>query len=389
MPLSRLSLSNFRSHADVVIEPGPGFVVLTGDNGAGKTNVLEAVSLLAPGRGLRNAALGEMARKGGAGGFSVSALLEPLPFRAGVGVGKIDQDEFRPLDGRTFPTPSPSPEGGISLGTGTLANAPERRIVRINGATASATALSEWLSIVWLTPAQDRLFSDTPGARRRFLDRLVLALNPGHAHHSARYEAAMRQRNRLLADDRPDPDWLTALEGAMEMHGTEIEGARVAAATAISEAQRSTNFPNFKLAIQSVGQVSAKRLADSRSTHAAAGRALLGPHTDDLLVTYTEKNRPAAQSSTGEQKALLLGIILAHADLVAEQRQQRPILLLDEVAAHLDPSRRAALFERLDSGGGQVWLTGTEPALFTETPASATHYSVADGAVRCCGRDAT
>jgi DNA replication and repair protein RecF len=348
MPLTRLTLTDFRSYADMTIEPGPGFVVLTGDNGAGKTNILEAVSLLAPGRGLRGAALSEMARKGGAGGFSVSAQM-----------------------------------GDIDLGTGTLATAPERRIVRINGATASATALSEWLSIVWLTPAQDRLFSDTPGARRRFLDRLVLALDPGHARHSARYEAAMRQRNRLLAEGHADLDWLAALETAMEEHGVEIERARLQAVTAITAAQASVqaSFPQFRLMIQSSGQISAKRLSASRGTHAAAGRTLTGPHTDDLMVEYVAKAQPAAQSSTGEQKALLLGVVLAHADLVAAQVQRRPILLLDEVAAHLDPQRRAALFERLDSGGGQVWLTGTEPALFEATPASTTHLRVADGTV--------
>lgn len=347
MSLTRLTLTDFRSYTATTLEPGPGFVVLTGDNGAGKTNILEAVSLLAPGRGLRGAPLGEMARKGGSGGFSISAQLND-----------------------------------IDLGTGTIPAAPERRIVRINSATASATALSEWLSIVWLTPAQDRLFGGTPGERRRFLDRLVLALDPGHAHHATRYEAAMRQRNRLLADDAPDPDWLTALEQAMEAHGSEIERARMAAALAISEAQSATNFPSFRLAIQSTGTINAKRLASSRSTHAAAGRALLGPHTDDLRVTFTAKDQPAAQSSTGEQKALLLGIILAHADLVADAAGRRPILLLDEVAAHLDPSRRAALFARLGSGGGQVWMTGTEPALFHDVGATETHMHVTNGRLR-------
>jgi DNA replication and repair protein RecF len=348
VPLTRLTLTDFRSYADMTIEPGPGFVVLTGDNGAGKTNILEAVSLLAPGRGLRGAALGEMARKDGAAGFSVSVRM-----------------------------------GDVDLGTGTLATAPERRVVRINGATASATALSEWLSIVWLTPAQDRLFSDTPGARRRFFDRLVMALDPGHARHSARYEAAVRQRNRLLADDRPDHEWLAALENAMEEHGIEIERARTQTAIAITTAQASTrtDFPQFSLMIQSSGPISAKRLAANRGVHAAAGRTLLGPHTDDLLVKYRAKSQPAASSSTGEQKALLLGIVLAHADLVADARQERPILLLDEVAAHLDPSRRAALFDRLDAGGGQVWLTGTEAALFDAAPASATRYTVDDGRV--------
>ena len=374
MSLTRLTLTDFRSYATASIEPGPGFVVLTGENGAGKTNVLEAVSLLAPGRGLRRAALGEMARKSGAGGFSVSATLTPFMSSA-------------------VETPGPSTAlgtNGISLGTGTgtLAATPERRIVRINGATASATALSEWLSIVWLTPAQDRLFSESAGERRRFLDRLVLALNPGHAHHATRYEAAMRQRNRLLTDEHPDADWLAALELAMGDHGQAIMESRTALVTAL--ATRIAAEPDSVFARAGLGLTGwdggdlARDLATSRLRDAAAGRTLIGPHRQDLTVTHLSKAQPAAQSSTGEQKALLLGIILAHADLVSEAAGRRPILLLDEVAAHLDPRRRAALFDRLDQGGGQVWLTGTEPALFTGTPASATHYSVAGGMIRRC-----
>jgi DNA replication and repair protein RecF len=360
VPLTRLTLTDFRSYAAASIEPGPGFVVLTGDNGAGKTNILEAVSLLAPGRGLRGAALGEMARKGGAGGFSVSARLS---------AGGL---------------------GDIELGTGTLATAPERRIVRINSATASATALSEWLSIVWLTPAQDRLFSESAGERRRFLDRLVLALNPGHAHHATRYEAAMRQRNRLLADDHPDADWLTALELAMSDHGAAIVESRAALVDALVTriaAEPDSIFARAGLSLTGWdGGDLPRDLAQSRVRDAAAGRALIGPHRQDLAVMHLAKAQPAAGSSTGEQKALLLGIILAHADLVAEAVKRRPILLLDEVAAHLDPSRRAALFERLGSGGGQVWLTGTEAALFDAVPRFATHYRVADGTIRHCGR---
>src|SRR6476469_335319 len=192
MPVSRLSLTDFRSYALAEIEPGPGFVLLHGENGAGKTNLLEAVSLLTPGRGLRGAALGEMARQGGSGGFAVAA-------RA------CDTD----------------------IGTGTQPSAPERRQVRINGAAASVNSLSEWLSILWLTPAMDRLFVGTAGDRRRFLDRLVLALEPAHAHHASRYEAAMRARNKLLADETPaDSSWLSALEGSMAEHGAAIADAR-------------------------------------------------------------------------------------------------------------------------------------------------------------------
>jgi DNA replication and repair protein RecF len=375
--LTRLTLTDFRSYAAASVEPGPGFVVLTGDNGAGKTNILEAVSLLAPGRGLRGAALGDMARKGGAGGFSVSAVLRPF----------VSSEVETPGPANARPSTALG-TNGVTVGTGTLPTAPERRIVRVQAATASATALSEWLSIVWLTPAQDRLFSESAGERRRFLDRLVLALNPGHAHHATRYEAAMRQRNRLLAEDRADPDWLAALELAMGDHGAAIAESRGTLVEALSTriaAEPDSVFARAGLSLTGWdGGDLPRDLAASRPRDAAAGRTLIGPHRQDLSVTHLSKQQPAAQSSTGEQKALLLGIILAHADLVAEQVQRRPILLLDEVAAHLDPSRRAALFDRLDSGGGQVWLTGTEPALFTETPASATHYNVAGGAIRRC-----
>ncbi|MBA3898020.1 MAG: DNA replication/repair protein RecF [Sphingomonadaceae bacterium] len=348
MPLTRVTLTDFRSYARAEIAPGPGFVVLTGENGAGKTNVLEAISLLAPGRGLRGAALGEMARSDGSGGFSMSVMLS----------------------------------NGGALGTGAIAAAPERRIVRINGATASATALSEWLSLVWLTPAQDRLFAGTPGERRRFLDRLVLALEPGHAHHSARYEAAMRQRNRLLAEANPDADWLTALETAMAEHATPIAEARARLVDALSlTAAEQPDGPFARAGLSLEGWDGIMDLGRDRARDAAAGRTLSGPHRQDLTVIHLGKEQPAARSSTGEQKALLLGLVLAHADLVARRIGRRPILLLDEVAAHLDPLRRGALFERLAAGGGQVWMTGTEPALFTDA-ARADHLAVAGGAIR-------
>ncbi|HEX8642667.1 MAG TPA: AAA family ATPase, partial [Allosphingosinicella sp.] len=200
MALARLVLTDFRNHRDALLAPGPGLVVLTGENGAGKTNVLEAVSLLSPGRGLRGATLAEMARLGGAGGFAVSARLVE-----------------------------------VEIGTGAVPAAPERRQVRINGAPASATSLSEWLSVLWLTPAMDRLFQEGAGGRRRFLDRLVLALEPGHAVHAARYEAAMRARNKLLAEEGPrDEAWLSALEARMAEHGAALASARVEAVALLS-----------------------------------------------------------------------------------------------------------------------------------------------------------
>lgn len=349
--LSRLILTNFRNHADAVLVAGPGFVVLTGDNGAGKTNVLEAVSLLAPGRGLRRAHLSDMARQGGSGGFGVAATLER----------------------------------GAEIGTGTSPNAPERRIVRINGATAAATALAEWLSVLWLTPAMDRLFVEPAGERRRFLDRLTLALRPDHAQHSNRYEAAMRARNRLLAEGSPDDAWLTALEVQMAEHGTVIDAGRretVAALSARLVDQPVGPFARAGLVLDGWGASDdfIKALAHGRRRDAAAGRTLTGPHRCDLAVTHLDKGQPASLCSTGEQKALLLGLVLAHAELVAERTGGAPILLLDEVAAHLDPRRRSALFDRLSATDSQVWITGTEAAPFHDI-GHATWLHVAHGQI--------
>jgi DNA replication and repair protein RecF len=353
--LTRLSLTDFRSYRDTLMTPGPQINILTGENGAGKTNILEAVSLLAPGRGLRGAALADMACKTGAGGFGVAGHI-----------------------------------GETALGTGTLANAPERRLVRINGATASAASLGEWVSILWLTPAMDRLFVDSASERRRFMDRLTFALDPLHAGHLNRYDAAMRQRNRLLAEEQPaDPDWLSALEVQMMEHGEKIAAARqhlVDTLGAHLETQSEGPFARAGLARdgwRARGDFAA-HLLTNRGRDAAARRTLIGPHREDFLVTHLGKNQPAAQSSTGEQKALLLGILLAHADLLSERLSRRPLLLLDEVAAHLDPLRREALFDRLYSGGGQVWMTGTEPALFNDVPGSAARFTVCGGLVRPC-----
>ncbi|MEO8618182.1 MAG: DNA replication/repair protein RecF [Sphingomicrobium sp.] len=350
MSLSRLALTNLRNHADAVLDVSPGFVLLSGPNGAGKTNILEAVSLLTPGRGLRRAPLSEIARQAGPGGFSVAARMTD----------------------------------GTELGTGTLAAAPERRQVRINGAAASVNALSERLSVLWLTPAMDRLFADSASGRRRFLDRLVLAIEPGHAHHASRYEAAMRARNKLLGDpEAADPAWLQALEVGMADHGQHLADARLRTVEALGEtlaALPDADFPRAGLAIDGWdGGDLAAALRANRGRDAAAGRATAGPHRQDLAVTYLLKGQPAALGSTGEQKALLIGIVLAHARLVASKRGFVPILLLDEVAAHLDPDRRTALFERL-SGNGQVWMTATEDSLFDGIGA-ATRFHVVDGAV--------
>ncbi|HEY1606502.1 MAG TPA: DNA replication/repair protein RecF [Allosphingosinicella sp.] len=383
MFVARLSLSDFRSYADALVVPGPGLVILTGENGAGKTNLLEAVSLLSPGRGLRGASLAEMARQDGGGGFAVAARIALPLDGGGLGGGEVpigsDLRRASPL-----PFPSPSRGGEIDIGTGTMPAAPERRQVRINGAAASANSLAEWLSVLWLIPAMDRLFLEGASGRRRFLDRLVLALEPGHALHAARYEAAMRARNKLLAEPGPrDEAWLGALEARMTDHGAALAEARrrtVAALRGRLAATPEGPFARAGIALEGGEEDLAPALAAGRARDAAAGRTLAGPHRTDLAVIHLDKQQPAALSSTGEQKALLLAIMLAHADLVAERAGRRPILLLDEVAAHLDPRRRAALFERLEAGGGQVWMTGTEPALFAG--AQANRWHVANGLIR-------
>lgn len=349
--LSRLILTDFRNHAELVLAPAPGFVVLTGENGAGKTNVLEAVSLLSPGRGLRRASLSAMQRQDGPGGFGIAATLA-------------------------------LPEGDVEIATGTLAAAPERRQLRIQGAAATANTLAEWLTVLWLTPAMDRLFVEPAGERRRFLDRLTLALVPAHAQHAARYDAAMRARTRLLTADEPaDPQWLSALEAQMAQHGAAVDAARRETVAALGERlaeQPDGPFARAALLLEGWSGTADALLADlrgGRARDAAAGRALAGPHRADLAVTHLGKGQAAALASTGEQKALLLGIVLAHAELVASRTGHAPILLLDEVAAHLDPLRRAALFERL-AGHGQVWMTGTEPALFAAIGAEATRIAL-------------
>jgi len=350
VPVTRLVLTEFRSYPSAQIEPGSGFVLLSGENGAGKTNLLEAVSLLSPGRGLRGAPLSEMTRIGGEGGFAVAARL-----------------------------------GDVEIGTGTLPAAPERRQVRINSAPASVNSLSEWLSVLWLTPAMDRLFLGTAGDRRRFLDRLVLALDPGHAHHASRYEAAMRARNKLLADEGPtDPSWLAALEQQMAEHGTAIAGARTRTAAELEhrlESAPDDEFARASIRLDGWEQADlAVQLCESRTRDAGAGRATVGPHRQDLLVGHRAKGMEAARSSTGEQKALLLGLVLAHAELVTDRRGEPPVLLLDEVAAHLDPKRRAALFRRLE-GRGQVWMTATEAELF-DGIGEASRFHVEGGSVQ-------
>ena len=357
MALDRVTLTTFRNHRATRLEGTARFNLLVGDNGAGKTNVLEALSLLAPGRGLRRAGLVEIAGHRGDGAFGVSAALGP----------------------------------DVTLGTGVRAERPSRRVVQINGAETSALALGEWLSLGWLTPAMDRLFADSAGARRRWLDRLVLALEPGHASNAARLEQALRERGRLLADPAPmDPLWLAGIEAQIAEAGALVAQARARLVAQLGEVLADLPegpFARPLLAYQPGGPLEAEALvaalAAGRTRDRAAARTLTGPHRDELAVTMAGKNEPAATCSTGEQKALLIALTLAHAGLLEGARPA--LLLLDEVAAHLDPLRREALFARLRGGHAQVWLTGTELAPFDAIRAEAAVWRVAEGVAERVG----
>ncbi len=359
--MRRLALTAFRSYPSLTLETDARPVWLAGENGAGKTNILEAISLFAPGRGLRRAALADMAAQHGPGGFAVSA-------RLGAGAGEP-----------------------VQLGTGSEAAHPGKRLVSVNGAASPANRLAEWLSIGWLTPAMDRLFTESAGARRRFLDRLVLAFAPGHAALASRLEAALRERNRLLSDPRePDPQWLDGIEAQLAEAGAAVASERartVERLAAMLGTLPSEPFALPRLAYRPGGPLEADALASAlkagRGLDRAAGRTLTGPHRDELAVTMAGKEQPAAECSTGEQKAMLIAVVLAHSRLLEEDAaSDRPrVLLLDEVAAHLDPVRREALFERLRQGRAQVWLTGTERAPFAAIEGEMAVWEVSGGEV--------
>jgi DNA replication and repair protein RecF len=366
--IARLALTDFRNYAALALDLSPGAVVLTGDNGAGKTNLLEAVSLLTPGRGLRRAAYGEIAREGGDGGFAVHAGLAGGTGEAAIGTG-------------------------ISGG-----EAESGRKVRINAAPArSADALLEWLRVVWLTPAMDSLFRGAAGERRRFLDRLVLAVDPQHGQRALDYEKAMRGRNRLLAENSRDDAWFEAIETQMAETGVAIAAARtelVRLLAGMIERLPEGPFPQAEIGIAGAleadkGRLPAveieekfrRALAEGRARDRAAGRTLDGPHRSDLVVRHRPKDMPADLCSTGEQKALLVGIALSHARLIGEMAGMAPILLLDEIAAHLDAGRRAALFSIVEDLGGQTFMTGTDAALFSSLSGRAQFLTVDHGSV--------
>ncbi|MBP1857650.1 DNA replication/repair protein RecF [Rhizobium herbae] len=366
--LTRLKLGDFRNYAGLSLDLDARHVVLTGENGAGKTNLMEAVSFLSPGRGLRRAAYTDVARVGAETGFSV----------------------FAELDGM---------DGPVEIGTGTAgAEEGQTRRLRLNGTTAKTVdELLDHLRVLWLTPAMDGLFTGGSGDRRRFLDRLVLSLDPEHGRRATDYERAMRSRNKLLSEGRADPVWLTGLERQMAELGISMALARQemlgllaglvdrnheggvfpAADLALSGfLDGEWHRPAFDLEEQYLEMMKAGRYRD-----AAAGRTLDGPHRSDLLIRHRAKNMEAARCSTGEQKALLVGLILAHARLVGNMTGHAPVLLLDEIAAHLDEGRRAALFDLVDDLGGQAFMTGTDRSMFSALGDRARYLTVANGTV--------
>jgi len=375
--VTRLVLTDFRNYRSVRLDLDTGPVVLTGPNGAGKTNLLEAVSFLSPGRGLRNARLGELDRRSvdEPALWAVAATVETCRGPVRIGTGR---------------------DAGVGSQSPSLSRG-ERRVVRVDGQPARGqTTLAEKLAILWLTPQMDRIFIEGPSGRRRLLDRLVLALDPAHAGRVASYEQAMRERARLLREGPNDPAWLAALEEVMAEKGVAVAAARRDTVERLDRACAEADgaFPRARLSLDGTVEdwlatepaLAAEDrfkavLAESRSADALTGGAAVGPHRCDLAVAHAEKGMPADSASTGEQKALLIAIVLAHARLLCEIRGEPPILLLDEVAAHLDEIRRGALFEALSGLASQSWITGTDAALFAPLRAAGRFLSVHDGAV--------
>jgi DNA replication and repair protein RecF len=372
--IRRLTLSNFRSyHAAQVGLDRPGPVVLTGANGAGKTNLVEAISLLAPGRGLRRATMEELAFSEGDGAWAISAEIEGMLGLATLGTG-IDP-----------------PAGEEST--------PTRKCRIDRESVGSATAFADHLRVVWLTPAMDPLFNGPASERRRFLDRLVLAVDAQHSSRVAALERSMRSRNRLLEDSPGDSHWLDAVEHETAEVAVAVAAARTETAKRLSAALEASRddapeFPQAQISLQGwmeqllpdysaieVEDRYRELLKDNRARDAAAGRTLDGPHLSDLVVMHAGKNIPAADASTGEQKALLIRLVLAHAGLVKQMTGFAPLLLLDEVVAHLDPLRRAALYDALSLLGAQVWMTGADPAAFGDIVGRAQVFLVRSGVV--------
>ncbi len=370
--VTRLTLTDFRNYVHLRLEPVRPLIALVGANGAGKTNLLEAVSLLMPGRGLRGVEFPALARQGGSGHWAVAAAIS-TPF-GDMQVGTAWQQDEQ--------------------GEGT-----NSRAVMIDGlAQRSAGALNGLLRMVWLTPAMDRLFQGAPGDRRRFLDRMVMLFDVEHSSRVNAFEKLMRERNALLAEASPDLAWLASLEVQMAEAAVAVSAARLGAvatlARHIGEHEHLGPFPWADLAIAGAMEdlvtchpaveaedIYRRELARARPADRAAGRALLGPHRSDLKVTHGPKAMAAEFCSTGEQKALLIGLVLAQARAAKSLFGGPPILLLDEIAAHLDPARRESLFRLLETLQSQVFMTGTEAALFDGAGAAAVVYQVDSGQI--------
>lgn len=370
--IDRLKLTDFRNHQATTIDVDHRHVVIFGENGAGKTNILEAVSFLSPGRGMRRAVYDQIGRATTPGAWTVFAKLQGPNDEVGIGTGLQE----------------------TALGVET------QRKVHINGAQArTSDALLEHARILWLTPSMDGLFTGAAGDRRRFLDRMVLAVDPAHGRRVNDFEKTMRARNKLLSEPYPDAQWLDATDSQLAELGVAVASARhemvsLLARSIIENNDPDSPFPDAVVSLSGtleneVGEISASdleseyldRLRTSRSIDARAGRTLEGPHRSDLVVQHRPKAMAASQCSTGEQKALLIGLMLAHARLVGEMAGFAPILLLDEIAAHLDEGRRAALYEMISTLGCQAWMTGTDRDLFKALDNSANFIEVSDGKI--------
>jgi DNA replication and repair protein RecF len=369
--IRRLALTDFRNYAATSLRFEGRHVVLTGDNGSGKTNLMEAVSFLSPGRGFRRAAYADVVRNGAEAGFAVFASLDGMNGEADIGTGTES-----------------GPEGTVS------------RRLRVNGAPAAALEdLLDHLRVLWLTPSMDGLFTGGSSDRRRFLDRLVLSIDPAHGRRASDFERAMKSRNRLLSEPRWDTVWLDGLEEQMAGLGVAIMLARremlALLARLVEEGAPEGAFPVPSLALAGFmdedgeGRAAADleddyrlALGRDRPRDAAAGRTIEGPHKTDLLVRHRTKDIEAERCSTGEQKALLVGLVLAHARLAARMTGFAPLLLLDEIAAHLDENRRATLFDLVHDIGGQAFMTGTDAAMFASLGDRAEFFRVENGTVR-------
>jgi DNA replication and repair protein RecF len=359
--LTRLRLENFRTYAALTLRPASRLVVVTGPNGTGKTNLLEAISLLVPGRGLRGARIAELARTGTTA-WAVNGH---------------------------FATAS----GDVEIATGTPPDGPpDRRVFRLDGtAPRNQAELARHAAAVWLTPQMDRLFQEGLSSRRRFLDRLVYALEPGHAREVAAFDTAMASRNRLLSESRGDRAWLASLEDSMARHAVAATAARMGLVARLNAAPTAA-FPAAHMALlcpigARLAEAPALEVEDwlraaleaARPTDAASGSAALGAHRADMALSDAATGQPAAQASTGQQKALLIGVILAHAALITQLRGAAPLLLLDEPLVHLDSTRRAALFSALAEASAQCFLTGTDAEVFAPLHGLAHNLQTGDG----------